>query len=98
MVAQDGKASGALVIEAERIAKAYDDREIVRDFSIRVMRGDRIGIVGANGAGKTTLVSLLTGALAPDLGPNCGSAPMSRWPASTSAAPRSNPRPRWSTR
>src|SRR5208282_241044 len=40
----------------------------VRDFSVRVMRGDRVGIVGANGAGKTTLVNLLTGALAPDSG------------------------------
>ncbi len=68
MIAQDAKASGALVIEAERIGKAYGDRAIVRDFSLRVMRRDRIGIVGANGAGKTTLVNLLTGALAPDVG------------------------------
>jgi len=68
MVAQDVKASGALVIEAERIGKAYDGRGIVRDFSLRVMRRDRIGIVGANGAGKTTLINLLTGALAPDSG------------------------------
>jgi ATP-binding cassette subfamily F protein uup len=55
MAAQDAKAPGALAIEAERIAKAYDGRVVVRDFSLRVMRGDRIGIVGANGAGKTTL-------------------------------------------
>ncbi|HEY1452983.1 MAG TPA: ATP-binding cassette domain-containing protein [Roseiarcus sp.] len=68
MVAQDVKASGALVIDAERVSKAYDGRGIVRDFSIRAMRGDRIGVVGANGAGKTTLVNLLTGALAPDSG------------------------------
>ena len=68
MVAQDTKASGALVIEAERISKAYDGRAIVRDFSLRVMRRDRIGIVGANGAGKTTLINLLTGELAPDSG------------------------------
>ncbi len=68
LTSQEAKASGALVIEAERISKAYDGRPIVRDFSIRVMRGDRIGIVGANGAGKTTLVSLLTGLLAPDAG------------------------------
>jgi ATP-binding cassette subfamily F protein uup len=68
MIAQDAKASGALVIEAERIGKVYDGRSIVRDFSIRVMRRDRIGIVGANGAGKTTLINLLTGALAPDSG------------------------------
>ena len=68
MVAQDAKASGALVIEAERISKAYDGRWVVRDFSLRVMRRDRIGIVGANGAGKTTLLGLLTGALGPDTG------------------------------
>ena len=68
MIAQDAKASGALVIEAEKISKSYGDRPIVRDFSLRVMRGDRIGVVGANGAGKTTLINLLTGALAPDSG------------------------------
>ncbi len=68
LVSQEAKASGALAIEADRISKAYDDKPIVRDFSIRVMRGDRVGIVGANGAGKTTLVNLLTGALAPDAG------------------------------
>jgi ATP-binding cassette subfamily F protein uup len=68
MAAQDVKASGALVIDAERISKTYGDREIVRDFSLRVMRRDRIGVVGANGAGKTTLLGLLTGALAPDSG------------------------------
>jgi ABC transport system ATP-binding/permease protein len=68
MVAQKAKASGALVIDAERVSKAYDGRVIVRDFSIRAMRGDRIGVVGANGAGKTTLVNLLTGVLAPDSG------------------------------
>ena len=68
MAAQDAKASGALVIEAEKISKSYGDRAIVKEFSLRVMRGDRIGIVGANGAGKTTLINLLTGALAPDAG------------------------------
>ena len=68
MIAQDAKASGALVIDAEGISKSFGEREIVRDLSLRVMRRDRIGIVGANGAGKTTLVNLLTGALAPDSG------------------------------
>jgi ATP-binding cassette subfamily F protein uup len=68
MVAQDTKASGALVIEAERISKSYGDREIVRDFSMRVMRRDRIGVIGANGAGKTTLINILTGTLEPDSG------------------------------
>ena len=68
MVAQEAKTSGALVVEAEWIGKSYDGRPIVRDFSLRIMRGDRIGIIGANGAGKTTLINLLTGALAPDCG------------------------------
>jgi ATP-binding cassette subfamily F protein uup len=60
--------SGALVIEAKRIGKSYDGRAIVKDFSTRIHRGDRIGIVGPNGSGKTTLLSLLTGTLAPDQG------------------------------
>jgi ABC transport system ATP-binding/permease protein len=68
MIAQDTKASGALVIDAEQISKSYGDREIVRDFSMRVMRRDRIGVVGANGAGKTTLINILTGTLEPDSG------------------------------
>src|SRR5215471_12901083 len=59
---------GSLVIEADRIAKSFDGRPIVSDFSIRIAREDRIGIVGPNGSGKTTLINLLTGALAPDAG------------------------------
>jgi ATP-binding cassette subfamily F protein uup len=60
--------SGALVIEANEIAKSYGERKIVDDFSTRIFRADRIGIVGPNGSGKTTLLSLLTGTLAPDSG------------------------------
>ena len=60
--------SGALVIEAFGIGKSYDGRRIVDDFSIRIARGDRIGIVGPNGSGKTTLTNMLTGTLAPDAG------------------------------
>ena len=60
--------SGRLVATAEGISKAYGDRLIVRKFSVRIMRGDRVGIVGPNGAGKTTLLNLLTGVLAPDAG------------------------------
>jgi ATP-binding cassette subfamily F protein uup len=60
--------SGALVIEAAGIGKSYDGRPIVSDFSIRIQRGDRIGIVGPNGSGKTTLINMLTGVLQPDKG------------------------------
>ena len=65
---ETGAASGRMVIEAERVSKAFDGRAIVRDFSIRVMRGDRIAVVGQNGAGKTTLLKMLTGEMAPDSG------------------------------
>ena len=68
MTASTAEASGALVIEAKGLAKSFGQRGIVKDLSLRVMRGDRIGIVGPNGSGKTTLVNLLTGALAPDSG------------------------------
>jgi ABC transport system ATP-binding/permease protein len=67
MTAAEAERSGALVIEAKGISKSFD-RPVVTDFSFRIERGDRIGIVGPNGSGKTTLVSLLTGALAPDAG------------------------------
>ena len=60
--------SGRLVIEAQFISKSLGDRPLVRDFSTRIMRGDRVGIVGPNGCGKTTLLRLLTGSLAPDAG------------------------------
>lgn len=56
------------VITAEAVSKSYGGRPIIRDFSFRVQRGDRIGLVGANGAGKTTLLKLLTGEIEPDSG------------------------------
>ncbi|HET9810408.1 MAG TPA: ATP-binding cassette domain-containing protein [Sphingomicrobium sp.] len=56
------------VIEADRVTKRYGERTVIRDFSLRIQRGDRIGIVGPNGAGKTTLLKLLTGELDPDGG------------------------------
>ncbi|MBV9635404.1 MAG: ATP-binding cassette domain-containing protein [Methylobacteriaceae bacterium] len=64
----EGAYSGKLVIEAENLSKRLGDRPIVRNFSTRILRGDRIGVVGPNGAGKTTLLRLLTGLLAPDGG------------------------------
>jgi ATP-binding cassette subfamily F protein uup len=60
--------SGARVIEAIGVSKSYGGRTIVADFSTRIQRGDRLGIVGPNGSGKTTLINLLTGKLAPDTG------------------------------
>ena len=61
-------ASGTLVTVAESVSKSYAGRRIVHRLDLRVLRGDRLGIVGANGAGKTTLLRLLTGALPPDEG------------------------------
>lgn len=60
--------AGTRVIEANNISKAYGDKQVVKDFSTRILRGDRIGLIGANGAGKTTLLNLLTGRLKPDSG------------------------------
>ncbi|CAN7521595.1 ATP-binding cassette domain-containing protein [Rhizobium sp. LjRoot258] len=64
----DAQESGKLVVEADKITKTFGDRPIVAPFSIRVHRGDCIGLVGPNGAGKTTLLKMLTGQLAPDSG------------------------------
>jgi ATP-binding cassette subfamily F protein uup len=68
LAATEAETSGKIVIEAKGVTKAYDATTIVRDFSIRIARGDCVGIVGPNGAGKTTLINLLTGGLAPDTG------------------------------
>jgi len=68
LVASDAAESGKLVIEAKSISKSFGGNEVVRDFSIRINRGDRIGLVGPNGAGKTTLLKMLTGELQPDSG------------------------------
>lgn len=68
MVASEAAESGKLVIEAKNIAKSFGDLVVVRDFSTRIQRGDRVGLVGPNGAGKTTLLKMLIGALLPDSG------------------------------
>jgi ABC transport system ATP-binding/permease protein len=66
--AAQAEKSGALVIEADAVSKAFGTRTIIDNFSTRVMRGDRVGIVGRNGTGKTTLINVLSGMLAPDSG------------------------------
>ena len=56
------------VISAQNVCKSFGDRTIIKDFTLRIQRGDRIGIVGANGTGKTTLIRILTGETEPDTG------------------------------
>jgi ATP-binding cassette subfamily F protein uup len=73
MEAAEAETSGTKVIDAKGISKSFGAKEagvrsIIRNFSLRIHRGDRIGIVGPNGAGKTTLLKLLTGELVPDAG------------------------------
>ena len=65
---QEAERSGRLVVEAKHISRSFGDRQVFRDFSTLVMRGDRIGIVGPNGSGKTTLLRVLLGELPPDEG------------------------------
>lgn len=60
--------SGQMVIEAERITHTFGDKLIIKNFSTRIMRGDRIGLLGANGAGKSTLLNILLGNLLPQQG------------------------------
>jgi len=63
-----GGKSGRKVVEADNISKAYDGKVILKDFSLKVQRGDRVAFVGPNGAGKTTLLKLLLGEIEPDSG------------------------------
>ena len=67
-LASDDEVRTKSVIVAEGVTKRYGERTIIRNFSLRIQRGDRIGVVGANGTGKTTLLRLLTGELEPDEG------------------------------
>lgn len=68
MEAQTTDLRSKLVIEAKHVYKSFDKREIVKDFSIRVIKGNKLGIVGPNGSGKTTLLKLLTKKMEPDSG------------------------------
>ncbi len=65
---QDAAPSGKLVFEANHVTHAFDGPPVIADFSARIMRGDRIGIIGPNGCGKTTLIKLLVGELEPQSG------------------------------
>ena len=63
-----GARTGQMVFEVERIAKSFDGRVVIADFFTRVMRGDRVGLIGPNGSGKTTLLKMLLGEIEPDAG------------------------------
>jgi ABC transport system ATP-binding/permease protein len=64
----DGSKSGRMVAELEHVSKSYGNKDIIKDFSCRIMRGDRVGLLGPNGAGKSTLLKLILGSLRPDSG------------------------------
>jgi ATP-binding cassette subfamily F protein uup len=66
--AAEGGLSGKLIVETSGVSKGYGGSDVISDLNLRVMRGDRLGVVGPNGAGKTTLLKLLTGQIAPDRG------------------------------
>ncbi len=66
--AQQADASGKIVLEADRLGFAWPERPIVKDFSCRILRGDKIGLLGPNGCGKSTLIQLLLGKLQPQQG------------------------------
>jgi ATP-binding cassette subfamily F protein uup len=68
MSAQDAQPSGALAVELTKVSKALGGRTLVKDLSFRLLRGDRLGVVGPNGVGKTTLIKMFTDNLAPDEG------------------------------
>ena len=65
---QEAERSGNLVVEAQKASFAYEGRPVIRDLTVTIERGDRVGIIGPNGAGKTTLLRLLLGELAPQQG------------------------------
>ena len=68
LAVSSGDRSGKLVAELENVSKSYGDKRVVDDFSARIMRGDKIGLIGPNGSGKTTLLKLILGVIEPDAG------------------------------
>ncbi|MDP1958949.1 MAG: ATP-binding cassette domain-containing protein [Methylotenera sp.] len=63
-----GERSGKLVAELDNVSKAYGDKVLIKNFSTRILRGDKIGLLGPNGIGKTTLLKLILGDIEPDSG------------------------------
>ena len=63
-----GERSGRMVVEMHGVSKAYGGKPVIRDFSTRILRGDKVGLIGPNGSGKTTLLKLIVGTLEPDSG------------------------------
>jgi ABC transport system ATP-binding/permease protein len=68
MAIDSSQASGKLVFEAEEVGKAYGGEPVIRGYSQRILRGDRVGLIGPNGSGKTTLLRMLVGEIEPDTG------------------------------
>ena len=68
LVVDRGERSGELIAELTHVSKVYADKAIIKDFSTRILRGDRVGLIGPNGAGKTTLLKLVLGEITPDAG------------------------------
>jgi ATP-binding cassette subfamily F protein uup len=68
LTVDEGDRSGKLVAELDGVSKSFDGRAVVKDFTCRILRGDKVGLVGPNGAGKTTLLKLILGEIEPDLG------------------------------
>ena len=68
MTVAEGERSGQLVVELDHVTKRYDGRSVVEDFSCRILRGDKVGLIGPNGIGKSTLIKLILGEIAPDAG------------------------------
>ena len=68
MTVSEAETSSKLIVEAKTVSKAWGDLTVLREVSVKVQRGDRLGLIGPNGAGKTTLLNILTGKLQPDSG------------------------------
>jgi len=68
LAVEEGERSGKLVVALRRVCKRYDGKPVVQDFSCRILRGDKVGLIGPNGSGKTTLLKLVLGELQPDDG------------------------------